>query len=98
MWASPGPYLQKSIFVTLAQSVSGHDLPPPLIENGTFEDNQNLSGGEAADLGSLYAFHIRRAAVNTLREHSSEDDSRVLSESEEVSQDKPVFEDAVDWF
>ena len=38
MWATPGPYLRKSMLVSLARRVSDNYLPQALYKNTTFEE------------------------------------------------------------
>lgn len=31
-WPTPGPYLRKSMLISLARNVSGYDIPPKILE------------------------------------------------------------------
>ncbi|MCJ1405118.1 hypothetical protein MMC11_008344 [Xylographa trunciseda] len=37
MWAAPGPYIRRSMLVSLARKVLDHDLPEDLYKENTFE-------------------------------------------------------------
>ena len=38
MWATPGPYLRRSMLITLVRNVSDHFLPEDFYEHTTFDE------------------------------------------------------------
>lgn len=44
IWATPGPYLRKSMLQVLARSICDHELPKALIENNTFKESSDSPG------------------------------------------------------
>ena len=53
-WPLPGEYLQKSTLQALARNISGLELPPPLIEDTTFESSR-ITQDEEDNMGLLLA-------------------------------------------
>lgn len=77
MWASPGPYLEKSMLCSLARNISGVELPPPLYEDTTFKSDQ--PAGSPEDL--LLASSLREATL--LSAAGVQQDEEETNDSEE---------------
>ncbi|KAJ5113262.1 hypothetical protein N7456_001796 [Penicillium angulare] len=96
LWATPGPYLRNSMLNVLSRNISGHELPPPILEGSTFTDEQYPPERNPSLSGSLAAHGIRRAVINSAKEREHEDDTIDSGSDEDDScsdeDDRPAFE------
>lgn len=64
-WPSPGGYLHETTLKIMARSVSGCELPPPLVSGQTFEPSDNPS--QDNDAGNTLAAAIIKPALFSTR-------------------------------
>ncbi|KAJ5908514.1 hypothetical protein N7495_001196 [Penicillium taxi] len=81
-WSSPGPYLRKSMLVTLARNISGCELPL-VYEHNTFDDPDHPD--QDADIGSslTIADDIYNAVVDSTKSVEMMQSSDVDEEDDE---------------
>ncbi|KAI2785666.1 hypothetical protein POX_h09424 [Penicillium oxalicum] len=71
-WPSPGGYLHETTLKIMARSVSGCELPPPLVSGQTFEPSDNLS--QDNDAGNTLAAAIIKPALFSTRASDPEEE------------------------
>ncbi|EPS31126.1 hypothetical protein PDE_06081 [Penicillium oxalicum 114-2] len=71
-WPSPGGYLHESTLRIMARSVSGCELPPPLVSGQTFEHSDNPS--QDNDAGNTLAAAIIKPALFSTRASDLEEE------------------------
>lgn len=79
LWASPGPYLEKSMLCSLARNISGLELPPVVYEGTTFDTGKPVENDDDLVLAS----RVREAVVSSAgktQEDEEEGDSDTDSE------------------
>ncbi|KAJ9286803.1 hypothetical protein DTO021C3_5535 [Paecilomyces variotii] len=84
LWATPGPYLRKSMLVALARRASDH-YAPEAFWNGTFEESKESPGRSAAEeeiLAHALQVDIDAEMDSVLEESTKEEDSKEDSESD----------------
>ena len=77
MWATPGPYLRRSMVQNLARFVSHEFLPEDLVEENTFTEAPSCpSRGEEAEeiLAMSLAVRIRKSEKVAEDKDSDDDD------------------------
>lgn len=84
MWASPGPYLRKSMLRVLARQISQHFLPEALLADTTFEHAEGCTTRPAHDEKTLgLSLAVR---VKAEMERSKETHRKALQGEEEESE------------
>ncbi|KAF7714342.1 Uncharacterized protein PECH_003048 [Penicillium ucsense] len=89
-WPSPGGYLHESTLKIMARSVSGCELPPPLISGQTFKESDDPSQDDGA--GNLLAAAIIEPALFSTS--ASEEQSMRMRELLLETLHSPVHETA----
>jgi hypothetical protein len=79
MWASPGPYVRKSMLVTLAKKVGDHMFPEAFYDQTTFSEVDGCasrSKAEEDDLALSMALQLKNEKRNrsVIDEESDESD------------------------
>ncbi|KAL8661886.1 MAG: hypothetical protein Q9202_005168 [Teloschistes flavicans] len=72
MWATPGPYLRKSMLLALARKISDHYLPPPLVNDNTFIQLEEESPRSPEDEDAMADSLKTRLDVRTVEAESDE--------------------------
>ena len=93
MWATPGPYLRKSMLVSLARKVSHHYLPDVLVETTTFTNQPDSPSrpNEEETLAEALALSIHdthQAAVAKRDRDPDEDEDDGKEERKEEQDEK----------
>lgn len=83
LWASPGPYLEKSTLLALGRNISGLELPPSLYEENTFD------GEEAPqdELGMLAA-DLRTALITSNKDENEDEEEEEDDEEDDDCQNE----------
>ncbi|KAK2771292.1 hypothetical protein FQN53_005102 [Emmonsiellopsis sp. PD_33] len=80
LWASPGPYLEKSTLLSLGRNISGFELPPPLYEDMTFD---SAEPPKDATQEVVLSMRVREALIESVkRRESDESGEESLSDDE----------------
>ncbi|KAK2812582.1 hypothetical protein FQN50_001226 [Emmonsiellopsis sp. PD_5] len=85
LWASPGPYLEKSTLLSLGRNISGFELPPPLYEDMTFD---SAEPPKDANQDVVLSMRVREALIESVkRRESRQQEEEGLSTDEEGSEE-----------
>jgi hypothetical protein len=74
MWATPGPYLRRSMLTTLARKVSDHFLPEAFYEETTFTEAEGCAARSAEEEDDLALSLTVRMREDTKKHHESDSD------------------------
>ncbi|KAJ5951595.1 uncharacterized protein N7479_010008 [Penicillium vulpinum] len=103
-WPTPGPYLRKSMLRTLARSISGHELPPSLVDGKTFDDSQYVYEEHKTESAMVAAQDIYDAIIASVKTLPPDDESENATtqdpteeEGYQSSDDDPVYEDTLEF-
>lgn len=81
-WASPGPYLRRSTLISLARNISGCELPPPLLDENTFETDE-VPAHEVEDMSIVLSSEMRKATIVSAARGEQEEDVDMDDEDQE---------------